>query len=116
MVGGAVAHPTTGHETLRYPYGHRQAQGKLFASSGRLFTCTCGTGAGRKQALVPKGHVYTLTLYREEYKGRQRDPRMWAGGPYGDVISLEQIETLDHIHTRLDASVIEIIFSVLHES
>jgi hypothetical protein len=48
-----------------------------------------------------------LTLYREEYKGRQRDPRVWAGASYGDIISLEQIETLDHIHTRLDQSVLE---------
>ena len=48
-----------------------------------------------------------LALYREEYRGRQRDPRLWAGGKYGDIISLEQIETLDHIHSRLDASVLE---------
>jgi hypothetical protein len=48
-----------------------------------------------------------LSLYREEYKGRQRDPRLWAGAAYGDILSLEQVETLDHIHTRLDASVLE---------
>jgi hypothetical protein len=48
-----------------------------------------------------------LTIYRAEYKGRQRDPRLWAGGSYGDIISLEQVETLDHIHSRLDQSVLE---------
>ncbi len=64
---------------------------------------------------VNKGQVTTRSptcttrsaLYREEYRGKQRDPRLWAGGKYGDIISLEQIETLDHIHSRLDASVLE---------
>jgi hypothetical protein len=48
-----------------------------------------------------------LTLYREKHRGRQRDPRLWAGGPHGDIISLEQIETLDHIHARLDQAVLD---------
>jgi len=48
-----------------------------------------------------------LNIYREEYRGRQRDPRLWAGSKYGDIISLEGIETLDHLHTRLDGSVLE---------
>ena len=48
-----------------------------------------------------------LSLYREEYKGKQRDPCLWAGGKYGDIISLEGIETLDHIRARLGGSVLE---------
>jgi hypothetical protein len=48
-----------------------------------------------------------LTIYREQFKGRQRDPRLWVATEHGNIISLENIETLDHIHVSLDHAVLD---------
>lgn len=47
-----------------------------------------------------------LTLYRESFKGKLRDRVRWAKETKG-VISLEQIDELDHIHTTLDHAVLD---------
>jgi type II restriction/modification system DNA methylase subunit YeeA len=47
-----------------------------------------------------------LTTYREKYKGKMRDPRLWSEAVKG-VIGLEEIETLDHIHHSLDQAVLD---------
>jgi hypothetical protein len=47
-----------------------------------------------------------LTTYREKYKGKMRDPRLWSEAIKG-VIGLEEIETLDHIHHALDQAVLD---------
>jgi hypothetical protein len=46
-----------------------------------------------------------LTIYREEIKGRSHDPRLWAAKV--EYIDLNEIETLDHIHTTLDNAVLD---------
>jgi hypothetical protein len=46
-----------------------------------------------------------LTIYRQEIKGKSRSPRLWAAKV--DYIELDEIETLDHIHTTLDNAVLD---------
>ena len=42
-----------------------------------------------------------LTLYRENYKGKQHSQSQWKKDADG-IITLEDIETLDYIHAQLD--------------
>lgn len=45
-----------------------------------------------------------LTLYRENYKGKQHNQTQWENDVDG-IISLGDIETLDYIHNQLDEAV-----------
>jgi hypothetical protein len=47
-----------------------------------------------------------LNLYRDEYKGRIRDRMQWNKVVDG-IITLEQVEELDYIHTALDTAVLD---------
>jgi hypothetical protein len=47
-------------------------------------------------------HLYnSLTDYREKVKGRHQDVNAWFS-MVGGIIGLDEIETLDHIHTELN--------------
>ena len=46
-----------------------------------------------------------LVYYRESVKGKGRNPRLWA--TKFDYVELEIIESLDHIHTKLDHAVLD---------
>jgi hypothetical protein len=58
----------------------------------------------RRVLLVASG---ILTLYRDQFRGKQRLLSAWSAAGYGALIALEEIETLDHLHTRLDHAVLE---------
>ena len=47
-----------------------------------------------------------LTHYRANVKGKQRNPHQWKKDVKG-IITLDEIETLDHIHTDLDHAVLD---------
>jgi len=47
-----------------------------------------------------------LSLYREQYKGKQRNLETWRYSPSGPIVSLEDAEMLDHIHVTLDQAVL----------
>ena len=47
-----------------------------------------------------------LTLYREQFKGRSRQPSAWDEAVQ-HLISLGEVETLDHVHTTLDHAVLD---------
>ena len=47
-----------------------------------------------------------LTLYSEEYKGKMRMPETFKDA-VSQIIGLDEIETLDHIHTTLDHVVLD---------
>ena len=47
-----------------------------------------------------------LMLYREEYKGKMRMPETFKEA-VNSIIGLDEIETLDHIHTSLDHAVLD---------
>ena len=46
-----------------------------------------------------------LSLYRDQFKGKLRDRVRWAKETK-NIITLEQIDELDHIHTSLDHAVL----------
>jgi hypothetical protein len=46
-----------------------------------------------------------LTFYREQFKGKSRQPAAWNEAAQ-HIISISEIETLDHIHTMLDHAVL----------
>ena len=46
-----------------------------------------------------------LEYYSERVKGKAHNPRLWKDK--FDYVELEMIETLDHLHTRLDHAVLE---------
>ena len=47
-----------------------------------------------------------LTLYREQFKGKSRQPAAWSEAAQ-HLIDIGDIETLDHIHTSLDHAVLD---------
>lgn len=47
-----------------------------------------------------------LVHYRANVKGKQRSPHQWKTD-VKDIITLDEIETLDHIHTDLDHAVLD---------
>ncbi len=47
-----------------------------------------------------------LTRYRQEVKGKQRLPQAWKEA-VKSIISLDEIETLDHIHNTLHNAVLD---------
>jgi len=48
-----------------------------------------------------------LAVYREEFKGKQRLQSGWSATRFNFVITLEEIETLDYLHTKLDNAVLD---------
>jgi type II restriction/modification system DNA methylase subunit YeeA len=48
-----------------------------------------------------------LKLYREQFKGKQRNIETWRYSPSGPIASLEDVEMLDHIHVTLDHAVLD---------
>jgi hypothetical protein len=48
-----------------------------------------------------------LDHYRQKFKGRQHSAAAWQATPHAAIVSLDEIETLDHIHTALDRAVLD---------
>jgi hypothetical protein len=47
-----------------------------------------------------------LVRYRESVKGKQHNPHQWKKD-VGGILTLDEIETLDHIHNELDRAVLD---------
>jgi len=48
-----------------------------------------------------------LGCYRAQFKGKQYSPTAWQATPHAIIISLDEIETLDSIHTSLDHAALD---------
>lgn len=48
-----------------------------------------------------------LGSYRRQLKGKQHSHAAWQATPHAAIISLDEIETLDRIHTALDQAVLD---------
>jgi hypothetical protein len=73
--------------------------------SSSLYSGSIGEKILHKRTLT---NLYNaLSLYREQFKGKQRDMEAWLHGPSGSIASLEDAEMLDHLHVTLDHAVMD---------
>ncbi len=73
--------------------------------SSSLYSGSIGEKILQKRTLT---NLYNaLSLYRAQFKGRQRDQEAWRNTPSGPIVSLEDAEMLDHLHVTLDHAVLD---------
>jgi type II restriction/modification system DNA methylase subunit YeeA len=73
--------------------------------SSSLYSGSIGEKILQKRTLT---NLYNaLSLYRQQYKGKQRDMDAWRDSPSGPIASLEDAEMLDHLHIALDHAVLD---------
>ena len=69
-----------------------------------------GVGITISQEMVNRRtltHLYNaLEYYRTSIRGKQRNPTQWVKDT-GGIITLDEIEELDHIHTEIDQAVLD---------
>lgn len=117
--------PTTTFETFPFPWSPGQEPTE--ADDPRVFAIAevarqldqfrsawLNPPAGNIGTVIPSHVVNRLTLtnlynslalFRDEFKGKVRDRVRWAKETK-NIITLEQVDELDHIHTTLDHAVL----------